>query len=334
MNRRSAPDTKKRPKAVGTAAFTAGSRTHGELLLAEDINVPVAAPVMIVTGRNPGPTLWVQAAIHGTEVGGSIGIMRAFDRLDPEQMSGAIVGIMATNPLAFRAQTYQTAQDGVNMNRAFPGTLAGSITFQMASRLMAAAEATADAVVDFHSGGLNGQVPFYAYYWEDESATARLAESYARSAATKAIWRSKDAWFKGAMVVELTKRQTPGILVECGGGGEITDEHVENFAATVEGVARAMGILPGGAVKQEKYRVVGNCDPLFAGKAGFFIPECAPGDELAAGATVGTIIDVFGNKLETLVSPKAAYISAIMRRFLPVHSGVMLAELNDLIGWE
>jgi uncharacterized protein len=322
----------RRATAVGTALFEAGSVTRGALTLARQLDGPVETPVMIATGARPGRVLWVQAAIHGAEVGGTIGIACCLNRLDLGSMSGAIVGIMAANPLAFRDQSRATPQDGENMNRVFPGAAGGTITRQMAHRLMTVAEETADAVMDLHSGGIADIVPFYSLYWEDGSKPSQKAAELARSAATDTVWSASDAWLSGAMFTQLTKRGVPAIIIECG-GAEVTDEQIENFARAIEGVARALEILPGGPMPQERYHAIGSCDLVFTGEGGFFVPHCAAGDTLEAGSVVGRVIDVFGAEKEVITTPKRAFLAAIGRRYLPVHSGTMIAELNDDLGW-
>lgn len=319
--------------AIGTARFEPGQITTGELALAHHLDGPVAAPVMIATGAKPGPTLWVQAAIHGGEIGGTLGIVRCLKRLDLQSMAGAIVGILAANPLAFRAQTRNTPIDGENMNRLFPGSLSGSITRQMAHQLMEVAVSQADVVVDLHSGGHEAVVPFYSLFWDDGSDASRAAAGYARSAATDVIWAARDEWLSGAMFTQLTRRNIPALIIECGGGAEIPDSHIEAFASAIEGIARAAEILPGGRVPQARYRTIGSCDLAFTRRGGFFVPACAAGDTLKKGDPVGRVVDIFGQDQEVITTPKRAFIAAIGRPYLPVQSGAMIAELNDDGGW-
>ncbi|WP_414474089.1 succinylglutamate desuccinylase/aspartoacylase family protein [Microvirga sp. M2] len=319
-------------QAVGTAPFEPGRLTTGELTLAHQIDGPVTAPIMIATGAGPGPILWVQAAIHGGEIGGTLGIARCLERLDLQTMPGAIVGALAANPLAFRTQTRNTPVDGENMNRLFPGAANGTITRQMALALMETAMASADIVMDLHSGGHEAIVPFYSLYWEDGSDASQKARAYARSAATDVVWAARDEWLSGAMFTQLTRRGVPALIVECGGAG-ISEAHIESFAQAIEGVARAAGILPGGAVRQERYRTIGSCDLAYTRHGGFFIPACEAGGTLEQGREVGRVVDVYGRTQETIVTPKRAYIAAVGRPYLPVQSGAMVAELNDDHGW-
>jgi uncharacterized protein len=176
-------------------------------------------------------------------------------------------------------------------------------------------------------------VPFYALYWEDGSEASKASARYARSAATEIVWRAEDPWLAGAMFTNLTKRGIPSVIVECGGGGAMPDADIDAFAAAVEGVARAMGILPGGEVRQERYRVIGACDLVFSKAGGFFEPACAAGDTVAAGQPFGRVVDVFGAEVETIVAHKPAFVAAVGRRFLPIHAGALIGELNDDLGF-
>jgi predicted deacylase len=301
--------------------------------LAHQIDGPVTSPIMIATGAKPGPTLWVQAAIHGGEIGGTLGIVRCLERLNLQNMAGTIVGVLAANPLAFRTQTRNTPIDGENMNRLFPGAANGTITRQMALTLMETAMASADVVMDLHSGGHEAIVPFYSLYWEDESDASQKAKAYARSATTDVVWAARDEWLSGAMFTQLTRRGMPALIIECGGGSGMPEAHIESFAQAIEGIARAAEVLPGGPIRQEQYRTIGSCDLAYTRYGGFFIPMCEAGDTLEEGDSVGRVVDVYGQTQEMITTPKRAYLAAVGRPYLPVQSGAMIAELNDDHGW-
>ena len=50
--------------------------TRGHVELGHYPDAPLTSAVMIATGVQDGPTLWVQAGIHGPEVVGQIAIAR------------------------------------------------------------------------------------------------------------------------------------------------------------------------------------------------------------------------------------------------------------------
>ena len=276
--------------------------------------------------------LWVQSAIHGAECGGALGLLRLFKRIDPKRMRGAIVGVMAANPTAFRVLARNTPYDGENMNRLFEKPSLSGHSRQAASILIETAFSVADAVMDMHSGGLDTIVPFYSIYWEDGSATSQAAARLACATGTAAIWSSTDAWLSGAMYTALTKRGKPAIIVECGSGGDLTDRNVAHNMRAIEGVAKAMGILPGRATAAARVLNIGTCDLLYNQRGGYFLPAVEIGAVVRRGRIIGRIMDAYGEIVEEIKAPKRAYIAALVRQHRAIHSGTMCAECCDVLG--
>ncbi len=311
---------------VGTALARAGAWTTGTLTLGHYPDGPITTPVNILSGRQPGKVLWVQAAIHGAECGGALGLLKLMKRIDRTRMRGAIVGIMAANPTAFRALERNTPYDGENMNRLFERPSRTSQSRQAAAILMETAWSTADAMMDLHSGGIQEVVPFYALYWEDGSPASQESARLARAAATPHIWRSTDAWLGGAMYTNFTKRGKPALIIECGSGGDLKERDVDNFANAIEGVARALGILPGRAPAQKRYRYLGSCDLVYNQRGGYFLPAVAPGATVVKKQVLGRVMDAHGKLVEEIRAPAPSFIAAIVRDNRAIHSGTMVAE--------
>lgn len=322
----------RRSFSVGTAKARPGQWTKGTLRLGDYPDAAITAPVNILCGARPGPVLWVQCAIHGTEIGGAIGLLRLFARLKPAAMSGSIVGIMATNPGAFRGYARNTPLDGENLNRLFPGNAAGPHSHQTADILFRTAWRVADAMMDLHSGGDEAEVPFYGLYFEDGSPASAEAKRLAESVGSEVIWASRDAWLGGAAFVNFTRKGKPGLIVECGGAGAVPEAHIDSFAGAIEGVAKAMGIVPGRPPRQKRYRRVGNCELVFNRRGGYFLPAVQAGDVVKKGQRLARVMDPHGGIVEEVVSPNGpAYVAAIVRPYLPVYSGAMVAETIDVL---
>jgi predicted deacylase len=271
--------------------------------------------------------LWVQAAVHGDEPGGAIGILRALGRFDPSVMTGSIIAIMAANPTAFRSQTRNTPYDGDNMNRCFGRDQARGHTRGSATVLIDTALSVADVVLDLHSGGNVAIVPFYSIYREDGSAASRESALIAAVTGAKTAWACTDTWLEGALFSNVVMRNKPAVLVECGGGGPVALEHAENFAHAIESVARYLGIVPGARPAAVAPRLINGCSFVYSQYGGFFEPLVAPGETVRAGQPVGRTLSPYGEILEELVAPVGpAYIASILRPYLPIHSGTEVAE--------
>ena len=317
---------------VGTARAERGKRTTGRLVLGSYPDCAIASPVIIASGSRAGPTLWVQGCVHGPEVGGPVAMLRFLDGLDLAAVKGTIVAVMLANPTAFRGYARNTPGDGENLNRTFPGAAAGGHTRQTAHALMRAAMRTADVLLDLHSGGDRSVVPFYALYWNDGSPASRTAGRLARAAGTPEIWASTDGWLEGAMFANMTRRGVPALIVECGGGGQVAERHIESYLSALRGVAQAMGILPGRPPEAGKYRVMDNALLVYSKKGGLFEPAVEAGDAVAEGQELGRIRDLFGDVAEVVTSPRGpAWVASIRRRHMPVYSGDQIAEVIDIL---
>jgi uncharacterized protein len=102
----------------------------------------VKIPVITVTGKNTGKTLFLISTLHDQEITG-IEIIRRIcrERVNPEKLSGRIIAIPIGNPLAYHSSSYHTLRyDYQDLNRSFPGDANGSTTvrtrkYDMASSL-------------------------------------------------------------------------------------------------------------------------------------------------------------------------------------------------------
>lgn len=310
-----------------------GTRSEGFLKLgAFPDGSPLGSPVIVLAGREPGPTLWVQASVHGSEVGGIVGLHRFLEKIDPNVLKGTIVAVPAANPLALRGQSRNTPLDGENLNRNFPGSAHGTHTLQVAHHLLEAASSVADFVVDLHSGGDRSHVPHYALYWAHGSETAAKAGLIAEAADVPYVWASIDPWLSKSMMAVATERGLPTIILECGGAGQVPEEHVWCFARSLQSVAAALRLIAGAPVRRA-VGTVERCTLVYNTVGGLFEHFVTPGSVVAREQPLGRVVDLFGRTVETITAPVGpAYIAAIRKNWAAVTSGEMLAECVEFAG--
>ena len=117
--------------------------------------VPGAQPLetLCLCGAAPGRTLVVTAGVHGCEYVGVQALRRLAVELDPAELSGNVILLPLANPTGFYAGAKQVVpEDGVNLNRAFPGDPAGTLSARLAYALETALYQAADFLADLHSG--------------------------------------------------------------------------------------------------------------------------------------------------------------------------------------
>jgi predicted deacylase len=317
---------------LGTAASEPGKITRGHVVLGHYPDAPMTSAAMIATGTKDGPTLWVQAGVHGPEVVGQLAIARFLKRLDLARLSGRIVCLMVANPLGFRGYNRLTPQDGMNLNRVFPGNPAGTVSEQLAHRVLDLALATGDAMLDLHSGGDLTITPFYVIWHKGAGAASERSQELSRCVGSRLQWGSDESWLDGSAFCNFTRRGKPALIVESGGGARVWPEDLANLEGAIEGMCQAMGMLPGEPPAATDIRYGGNAVHLKTRVGGFWHPHVAPGDDVVEGQPLGTVVDIFGDEIETTTClfPRG-WIGSIKRPFMPIYSGDQIIELVESV---
>jgi predicted deacylase len=321
---------------VGTAEAAKGKIARGEVVLGYyPDGAPITSAVLIASGQRSGPTLWVQSCLHGPEIGGVLGIQRFLKKLDPVTLSGAIVCLMATNPLGFRGYHRLTPQDGFNLNRVFPGKPDGHFSEQLAHRILELALATGDAMLDLHSGGDWTITCHYTLFHNDGSAAGKDSERLAYCTGAPNIWNSLEPFLAGTAFANFSKRGKPALIMESGGGARATEEDIDRFAAAIRGVGCGLGLLDGEPPRHARYRLGGDAYHLKSTRGGLWHTLVQPGDEVTQGQALGTIVDLWGDVVETPRCPLGhAWVGSIRRPYMPIYSGDQVTELVTLKGYD
>ncbi|MGN7300131.1 succinylglutamate desuccinylase/aspartoacylase family protein [Ferdinandcohnia sp. SAFN-114] len=288
---------------------------------------PISLPVMIATGKQEGPTTWLQAAVHGEEYGGSASIIQLVNSLNLETLKGTVVALPVVNIPSYRAKSRTSSLDGENLNRIFPGSPNGTYSHQLAHVLVEEISKTADYFIDLHSGGIGAEVPFYAIYVDDQSEAAKESKRLCKHIGVEVIWKIKgEAGLLGAVVAQIVNKGIPSLTVEVG-GGNVTEQHIQEYTSSMENVMKAIGMLEGDTPVLDQYTVIEDGNFLFNKEGGLFIPACKVGDVLNEGDLIGQITNLFGDVVENVVNPTDnAYIAAIRLPFWPCDSGDLVAE--------
>ena len=111
----------------------------------------VDLPVRVVHGREDGPTIWINAAIHGDEAVGVEVIRQVIANLNPKTFRGTLIAIPIVNVLGFMAGD-RYLPDRRDLNRSFPGSARGSLASRIAHRMMTEVVAKCEVGIDLHTG--------------------------------------------------------------------------------------------------------------------------------------------------------------------------------------
>lgn len=117
-------------------------------------------PVVVVSSREPGPTVAIGANLHGDECTG-LGVVHALIRELPTSLrAGAVVLYPSLNPKGLEEGVRHLPGDTLDPNRAFPGTLRGTAAQRHAARIWAdLLGRRPELYIDLHTDA-GGAVPY------------------------------------------------------------------------------------------------------------------------------------------------------------------------------
>ncbi len=321
------------PERVGTAEVRPGEVTRGRLPLLEYADgTEVAAPVIVVAGKTPGPVAWLIACGHGDEVGGALAMQRVAKALDPETIAGLVILIPVANPPAFQAmrRVNPSTDDLIDFGEAFTGS-ARFATERVAAKYMSLWKEHADYVVDFHTGGDRFvQHPFVIFTVTGTVPTERM-ESLARLFGVPTLWRDREKVFESDITINVPAMGVPAFLLEVGGGGVMERQQDARQAEFALSFLRGIDIVPGEPLRPESFRVIEKYSIVTPSRGGFFYALVKPGDPVNEGTPLARIVNVYGDEVEVLRSPVNGAIVLGLNEFPAVATGSWVAELGILV---
>lgn len=240
-------------------------------------------------GATDGPTVYVQAALHGDEVNGVEVIRRVHEQIDPTELRGRLVLVPVANPDGFdrgvsrRGDPVDIVNAGVN--RLWPGDADGSPYEQLTATLWEYAR-HADVVLDLH--GMERYVVPYLLVHEHELSIA-LGEVFG----TQLISHLKgDGLHDGMLSKVANDHGIPSITAELGHSEEIQEDAAAVGTTGVLNALRHVGALPGEPVNNgsppRRYE-----SHVWATESGLFRrnPDLTLGQEVTEGDELGVVYD-------------------------------------------
>ncbi|HEX6444210.1 MAG TPA: succinylglutamate desuccinylase/aspartoacylase family protein [Streptosporangiales bacterium] len=280
--------------------------------------------VHTVRGANPGPRMVFFGGIHGDEPMGSETVRRLVEAIDPAELTGTVVAVPVANPYSYEAGTRHTPQDGLNLNRIFPGDRQGSLTEQIAAVLAGILDG-ADYFVDFHSGGTHPTVE-YAYI---HKAGAEMSRAYG------CTLLYHHAAYDGSATGWALENGISCMVSELGGGGQRTREYLERGVAGGLNVLRTVGMLSGEPTPPPDDQYIVTTLTVLRPTVGGVLLSEYPTDRLLSEVDKGTVLGrvVDPHTFETLEEISAPYQPTVLvltrepfTRVWPGDYGFMVAD--------
>src|SRR3569832_1502798 len=272
----------------------------------------ITMPVHVVHGRQPGPRLFVSAAIHGDEING-VEIIRRLLRLPLlKRISGVLLAVPIVNVHGFIHHS-RYLPDRRDLNRSFPGSADGSLTARLAHLFMTEIMRNATHGIDLHTGALHrDNLPQIRADLADKE-TARLARSFR-------VPVLLDTPISAGSLREVAAcHDMPMLLYEA---AEALRFDEAGFRAGVRGVfavMRAPVMLPAETAFRRRAAppmVARASSWVRAPESGIFRTVRRLGDPARKGDLLGVVADPFGERETDVVAPCNGMI--ISRMNLPL----------------
>ena len=126
--------TRRDPIVVGGISIAAGEHRTVDIPVSplythDDLSISV----QVIHGSQPGPVVFICAAIHGDEINGVEIIRRVLKHRSLRTVRGTLLAIPIVNVYGFLHHS-RYLPDGRDLNRSFPGSEAGSLAARVAAR--------------------------------------------------------------------------------------------------------------------------------------------------------------------------------------------------------
>jgi predicted deacylase len=290
---------------IGPLSAERGQKLRGWLPVP---GTSIRLPLTLAHGARPGPTLLVTGGIHGGEYPGIEAAIQLARALDPAQMTGSAIVVSIASPTAFQARMqYRVPEDGLNLNRQFPGRTTGTVSQRLAACVMAELAARADAWVDLHGGDIHEELEPFTIY--SAGATPAVRDESARLAAAYGIrYLVESDSVRGGTYGAAAAIDLPCILTEAGGVGQLDPAEQAVHSRGLQNVLRALGIVPGAPEAVEPTTLLRTFHVLTSEHAACWYPAVRAGDTVGQGQALGELRDYFGDILAQISAPLAGVV--------------------------
>ena len=251
----------------------------------------VDLPVRVVHGREDGPTIWVDAAIHGDEAVGVEVVRQVLADLDPKTLRGTLIAVPIVNVLGFMNGS-RYLPDRRDLNRSFPGSARGSLAGRIAHLMTTEIIDKCEVGIDLHTGSdRRSNLPQIRTDLEDPR-TRELAAAFGAPVMMHAKLRD------GSLRSAARERGAKVLLYEAGEAWRMDQWAIDAGVRGVRRVLAAMGMVEPLAEETPAPSAVSwRSGWVRARGTGMLHLEVDLGQTVEKGERLGGLFDSFGKRV-------------------------------------
>ena len=284
----------------------------------------MSMPVTVFHGKQDGPTVWINAAIHGDELNGVEIVNRVLSELDAKTMRGTLLAVPVVNVHGFITGD-RYLPDRRDLNRSFPGSAKGSLASRLANIFMTEIVSHCEVGIDLHTASDNRTNLPQIRGDLDDPHTRELAEAFG----PRMMLHSKAQ--RGTLRQAGIKAGASVLLYEAGEPLRFTTDAIETGVHGVRRVLQHLDMADWDGPAATTVPVSRSSRWVRASRSGVIRLDVELGDIVEAKQELGTIIDAFGKRLSTIRASRSGLV--IGRTMFPLGNQgdalVHIASIED-----
>ncbi len=285
----------------------------------------IPTPVLVAEGMQPGRTLCLSAAVHGDELNGIEIVRRVMYSLNPEKLTGRVIGVPIVNLQGFERHS-RYLPDRRDLNRFFPGNPRGSSASRIAHSFFHQIVTHCDALVDLHTGSFHRtNLPQLRANLLDESVL-ELTEGFGGLV----ILHSTGG--PGTLRASAVRSGVPAVTLEAGEPLRVDDKAVDHSVKALYSLLDDMGMY-------KRRSFWGTPEPTYYGsmwvradKGGMLLGDVKLGKRVKKGDVLGSVTDPITNVKQEILAPQSGRVIGmalnqfVMPGYAAFHLGVEAPE--------
>ncbi len=252
---------------------------------------------------NPGPTVLMIGGVHGDEINGVMVARNMIEEKTFENLNrGTVISVPLLNVYGF-INFSREVPDGKDINRSFPGTMAGSLASRVARTLTKKVLPLVDCILDYHTGGSSRYNYPQIRYSKKDLIAEKLAMAFG------APYTIQKPIIPKSLRKVASELGLPTIVYEAGESVRLDGFSISKGMQGTKQVLIFLGMidLPS-LILSNKTMLFSKTGWIRANFSGIFVWSKQSGHKVTKGEPIGQIKDPFGMKTVTVHAIRDGYI--------------------------
>ena len=262
----------------------------------------VAIQMEVFRSTIPGPHVLIIGGVHGDEVNGVEIVRRLLEKnIFNDLVIGSIIAVPLLNVHGFINYS-RDVPDGKDVNRSFPGTLAGSLASRVARILTKNVLPQVDVIIDNHTGGM------FRYNYPQIRITKGDTQSHELAKLFKAPFIVQKPALRGSLRKVAKVSGKLCMIYEAGEALRLDGFSIARGIAGIERTLHGLHMINDAQEENREPIDIVHASWIRASHAGLFIWSKSSGSKVKKGEPLGTIGDPYGTRRVVVLAPREGYV--------------------------